>query len=133
MERPPFSRLAPASRLGILVGTLVLFTTFNHPAYVAPLLFVVAAAATAACGAGKALRRAAPLALAFLFFSVLLWPPFIGEGEPVARLGVYRATATGVWYGLAVGLRIVGMLFAGLAFLAATTPEEFGAALRTFR
>jgi len=133
MDRPLCSRLAPASRLGLLLGTLVLFTAFNHPAYVAPLLFVVATAAATACGAANALRRAAPLALAFLVFSVLLWPPFIGEGEPWARLWVYRATATGVWYGLAVGLRIVGMLFAGLAFLAATTPEEFGEALRAFR
>jgi energy-coupling factor transport system permease protein len=133
MTEAPFKRLHPATRLLLLAATLVLFTTFNHPAFIAPLAVVVTAAALGPCRAGRAIIRALPLAAAFLLFSILLWPPFIREGAPWAQVWIYRATDIGVLYGLAVGLRIVGMLFAGLGFLAVTTPEEFGDALRTFR
>ncbi|HUU56108.1 MAG TPA: energy-coupling factor transporter transmembrane component T [bacterium] len=133
MKEPVLKTLHPAARLALLVVVLVAFTTFNDPAFVAPLLAAVTAAAIWLCGAGKALKRAAPLAVAFVVFSVVLWPPFIREGRVVAEWGFYRATEAGLLYGLAVGLRIAGMLFAGLAFLAATTPEEFGEALRAYR
>jgi energy-coupling factor transport system permease protein len=133
MNEAPAKRLHPATRLALLVLTLVLLTTFNHPAYVTPLVAGVTLAALYFCRAGTSLRRTAPLAGAFVVLSVLLWPPFIKAGEPWAHVWVYRATDLGVLYGLAVGLRIVGMLFAGLAFLAVTTPEEFSEALRTYR
>ena len=133
MTEAPAQKLHPATRLALLMLTLVLLTTFNNPAYVAPLAAGVALAALFLCRAGTSLRRTAPLAAAFVVSSILLWPPFIKAGEPWAQLWVYRATDLGVLYGLAVGLRIVGMLFAGLAFLAVTTPEEFGRALRSFR
>jgi energy-coupling factor transport system permease protein len=133
MKEPPAKKLHPATRLALLVLTLVLFTTFNDPAYVAPLVAVVTLVALWPCRAGAALRRALPLAAAFVVLSILLWPPFIRTGEPWAHVWIYRATVPGVLYGLAVGLRIAGMLFAGLAFLAVTTPEEFSRALRAFR
>jgi energy-coupling factor transport system permease protein len=133
MREPPLKKLHPATRLALLAITLVLLTTFNDPRYVAPLVAGVTLAALCSCRAGTSLRRAAPLAAAFVVLSVLLWPPFIKAGDTWARLWVYRVTNVGVWYGLAVGLRIVGMLFAGLAFLAATTPEEFSDALRSYR
>ncbi|HUV86410.1 MAG TPA: energy-coupling factor transporter transmembrane component T [bacterium] len=133
MNQPPLKRLHPATRLALLVLTLVLLTTFNHPAYVTPLVAGVTLAALYLCGAGTSLRRTAPLAAAFVVLSALLWPPFIKTGEPWAHVWVYRATNLGVLYGLAVGLRTVGMLVAGLAFLAVTTPEEFSEALRTYR
>jgi energy-coupling factor transport system permease protein len=133
MTEAPAKKLHPATRLALLVLTLVLLTTFNNPAYVAPLVAGVTLGALYFCRAGTPLRRAAPLAAAFIVLSVVMWPPFIKAGEPWARLWVYRATDVGALYGLAVGLRIVGMLFAGLAFLAVTTPEEFSRALRAFR
>jgi energy-coupling factor transport system permease protein len=133
MREPPMKKLHPATRLASLVAALVLLTTFNQPAYVAALVVGVATAALLFCRAGGSLRRAAPLAAAFVVLSVLMWPPFIKAGELRAQIWVYRATDAGLLYGLAVGLRIVGMLFAGLAFLAVTTPEEFSEALRTFR
>jgi energy-coupling factor transporter transmembrane protein EcfT len=133
MKEPPLKALHPAARLAVLAVVLVAFTTFNDPAFVAPLAAAVIAAAVWLCGAGRAARRAAPLAAAFVVLSVALWPPFVREGQVVAELGFYRATEAGLLYGLAVGLRIVGMLFAGLGFLAATTPEEFGEALRAYR
>jgi len=133
MREPALKKLHPATRLALLATTLVLLTTFNDPRYVGPLAAGVTLAALCFCRAGKSLRRAAPLAAAFIVLSVVLWPPFIKAGDTWARLWVYRATDVGVLYGLAVGLRIVGMLFAGLAFLGVTTPEDFSEALRSFR
>lgn len=132
MREPPMKKLHPATRLASLAAALVLLTTFNHPAYVAALAVGVAAAALLLCRAGGSLRRAAPLAAAFVVLSVLMWPPFIKTGEPRAQLWIYQATDAGAFYGLAIGLRIAGMLFAGLAFLAVTTPEEFSEALRAY-
>jgi energy-coupling factor transport system permease protein len=133
MKEPLLKTLHPAARLTLLAVVLTLLTTFNHPAYVAALTAAVTLAAVFLCRAGRALRHMAPLAAAFVLLSVVMWPPFIDAGRVVARFSIYRATDVGVLYGLAVGLRIVGMLFAGLAFLAVTTPEEFGRALQSFR
>jgi energy-coupling factor transport system permease protein len=133
MRHPAFKTLHPASRLSILAATLVLLTVFNAPEYVALGVAAVGLGAAAACGAARALARSLPLALAFLVLSLVLWPPFIRDGRPWLAWGFYHATDDGVRYALAIGLRIVAMFWAGTAFLAATTPEEFGEALRTFR
>ncbi len=130
---PPFQRLHPAARLAVLLCALVTLTAFNEPAFVAPLAAAVTLAAIFMGGAGRAVARALPLALAFLVLSVALWPPFIKTGIPLYGWSFYHATDAGVRYGLAVGMRVVGMLFAGMGFLRATSPEEFGEALRAFR
>jgi len=133
MDRSPFGRLHPAARLTLLVAVVVTLTAFNDPAFVGPATLAVAVVAAGLCGAASALAKALPLAAAFVLLSVLLWPPFVKTGTPVFRFGFYAATDAGLRYGLAVGLRVVGMLFAGLAFLRATSPEEFSDALQTFR
>jgi len=133
VKRPALKTLHPAARLALLAAVLVLLTVFNAPGYVACGTVAVGLAGATVCGAARALARSLPLALAFLILSLLLWPPFIHEGEPWLAWGFYHATGAGVRYALAVGLRIVAMFWAGMAFLAVTTPEEFGEALRTFR
>lgn len=129
-KSPP--ALHPTSRLLLLAAVLVLLTIFNAPEYVAGGLVAVGAAAVL-CGAGRGVLKSLPLACAFIILSLILWPPFIRQGEPWLAWGFYRATYPGVLYALAIGFRIVAMFWAGMAFLAVTTPEEFGEALRTLR
>jgi len=133
MKRAPFSRLHPAARLGLLLAALVTLTTFNDPAFVAPLALAVTAAAVLACRAGHAVAKTLPLIVVFVVLSVVMWPPFVKTGTTRFAVAFYAATDVGLRYGLAVGLRAVAMLVAGLGFLAATTPEEFGEGLGAFR
>lgn len=133
MKRTPFALLHPAARIVILVAALVILTSFNDPTFAFILTLAVVIAAAAFCGARDVIWKAGPLAAAFIVLSCALWPPFIKSGTALFRIGGYVATETGVRYGLAVGLRITGMLFAGLAFLKNTPAEEFTDALQTFR
>ena len=76
-------------------------------------------------GAGKNLWRVKWLILMFLLVCMILWPAFLRlPGPPLFRLGPYAPTHESIAFALAMGLRLIALLLAGIIFLSTTRVED---------
>lgn len=58
-----------------------------------------------------------------LLLSVAIWPAYIPEGTPLARIWFIDFTSTGLLFGLAMGLRISLMIVAAVVWMMTTSPQ----------
>jgi energy-coupling factor transport system permease protein len=123
------SRLDPRAKLVATVALFALAMTFNHPLYVLGLL-LLEAILIGASGASVNVRRFKTLLLLLLVFSAILWSLFLREGSVWLRLGPVTLYRESSLFALAMGMRLVAMVLAGLIFLSSTMVEEFVFALR---
>ncbi len=117
-------RCHPAVRLiALLLACLPpLFIRQPMPAVA---IITVYALATVGVGAGKNLWRVKWLILMFLIVCMILWPAFQRlPGPPLFRLGPYAPTRESVSFALAMGLRLIALLLAGIIFLSTTRVED---------
>jgi len=119
----------PVAKLVALVLLFVPPLAFNDPVYAACVL-ALSAGLVALGRALPNLRRVAVLCSVLVVFSVLIWAVMLPGHEHTWSLGPLGASPTSVAYGFAIGLRLVALLFTGLAFVSATRPEEFTYGLR---
>ncbi len=127
-------RLHPAMKVAMAALLFAVFLAFNDPAYLAVATAGAVIIILLSVGAGP-LARMGGFLLLLLVASTLLWAAFLED--PNARemlpawtwgpLAVTRGTAL---FGLAMALRIVGMVLVGLAVVTTTRPEEFSYGLR---
>ena len=116
-------RLDPRTKLFLLGLFFSLALVFNHPAYVAAVSLLVALGILLS-GAQGAVRRFRLLLILLFLFSGLIWSLTL-KGFPVWwSWGPFQVSRQSVAYGLAMGLRLVTFVGAGLLFLSTTRNEE---------
>ncbi|MCX5813306.1 MAG: energy-coupling factor transporter transmembrane component T [Proteobacteria bacterium] len=114
-----------------LIGVIFLFIialTFNHPLYV---VFVIAGVLAIALS-GKAMSAIWALRyilLLLILFSVLLWPFFVPGTTTIFAWKLLRVSRESLLYGIAMGLRLVTFIIAGLILLVTTKNEDITSGL----
>lgn len=127
--KSPAHRRHPVAKLLALVPLFVLPLAFNDPWWTLAV-FGLTLVLVAAAGALPNLRRIWGLGAILLVMSTLLWALMLPERESVWTLGPLYASPTSLLYGIAMGLRLNGLLMIGVAYVTCTRPEEFTFALR---
>lgn len=111
---------------------LVLFGValcFNNPAVLGVALLALLIVARAAKLEWADLSAFIWLSLWLVFLSVLLWPVYISQGARLFTFGPWDITADGIYFGLAMGLRIALMLLAASILMLTTSPQLITAGL----
>lgn len=116
-------RLDPRTKLGAVLLIFVISLCFNHPLFIAVILAgVLAVFATAK--SLKALWNLRVLLVLLFVFSVVLWPFFIKGQTILFQWHGIEVSSESLLYGLAMGLRLMTFVSAGLLLLATTKNEE---------
>lgn len=123
-EETLISRIDPRAKIVATASLFVVAMSFNHPLYLLGLLLFETWLVVASRSLVNIKRVKVLLALLFVF-STVMWTLLLREGPVLFRFGPSL-------YGLGMGLRLVSMVVAGLAFLSSTMVEEFMFALRKF-
>ncbi|MCX7599342.1 MAG: energy-coupling factor transporter transmembrane protein EcfT [Armatimonadetes bacterium] len=128
-------RLHPEVKIAGALLLFVVFMAFNDPRYLGVTFGLSLSLASWAGGHRLMLRTWRFLAL-LVIMSTALWAVFLDDKAARDMLPTWNllgATVTRgtLLYGLAMGLRITGMVLGGLALIASTRPEEFSYGLRS--
>lgn len=128
-------RLHPEVKIAGALLLFVAFMAFNDPRHLAAV-FVAALALAAWAGGESLLARTWRFLALLMVMSAALWAVFLDDEAALKMLPAWKivgATVTRgtLLYGLAMGLRITGMVLIGLALIASTRPEEFSYGLRS--
>lgn len=127
-------RLHPAMKVAMAGLLFVVFLAFNDPVYLVLATAGAAIIILLSVGAGPLARMGGFLLLLFVI-STLLWALFLEDENawkmlPAWQWGPLAMTRGTALFGLAMALRIVGMVLVGLAVVTTTRPEEFSYGLR---
>ncbi|HQU27664.1 MAG: energy-coupling factor transporter transmembrane protein EcfT [Nitrospira sp.] len=101
---------------------------FSHPLFLMAL-FGLVVGLLGFSGAQANVRKMWVLTTLLFCYSVVLWPFFVDGETPVPGLDAVGVTVEGVMVGLAMGLRLLVMLWAGIWLLSVTAIEELAFAL----
>lgn len=117
-------RLDPRGKLFWVVCVFVWSLTFNDPLFTG-LVFLLVLSTGLLSKTLKEFKFAFPGMLSLFLMSIILWPFFRRFGTVVLlRIGPLIFYKEAVLYALAVGIRLMAMVLAGLIFLAATRIED---------
>lgn len=111
---------------------LVLFGValcFNNPAVLGAAVVVLIGVARLAKLAWADLSSFVWLSVWLVFLSVLIWPVYILQGAHLFTVGPWNITTDGIYFGLAMGLRITVMLLAASILMLTTSPQLVTAGL----
>ncbi|MBC7287463.1 MAG: energy-coupling factor transporter transmembrane protein EcfT [Armatimonadetes bacterium] len=127
-------RVHPAIRLASASLLFVVFLAFNDPRYML-VCTALAVLLLLSAGGGRVLLRMLPFLTTLLVVAAAMWAFFLEDElarkmQPVWNLGPVSASRGTVLFGIAMGLRIVGMVVVGLLVIATTPPEELSYGLR---
>jgi energy-coupling factor transport system permease protein len=116
-------RLDPRTKIAAVLLIFVICLCFNHPVFVAVILAGVIVLFVMAKSI-KVLWKLRFLLVLLFIFSLILWPFFI-KGKTILCQGHGLEVSTeSLLYGLAMGLRLMTFVSAGLLLLATTKNEE---------
>ena len=116
-------RLDPRTKL---IGVVLLFALclcFNHPLYMAAVMFGVLAMVFSSKSQG-ALWSLRYLMALLVLFSMAMWPFFVPGPTLLLRWHFLEISRESLLYGLAMGLRLATFVMGGLLLLATTRNEE---------
>jgi len=116
-------RLDPRTKIGGVLLIFVICLCFNHPFFIAIILAGVLAIFTAAKSM-RVLWKLRFLLILLFVFSVVLWPFFIKGKTVILQWHGLEVSRESLFYGLAMGLRLMTFVSAGLLLLATTKNEE---------
>jgi energy-coupling factor transport system permease protein len=125
-------RLDPRTKLLWLVCVFIWSMTFNHPLWTLMILFIVLVFGFASKTLGRFKYFWYGLLSLFLMCS-LMWPFFKRGYTVLMYFGPLPLYYESVWFGLAVGIRLVAMVLAGIITFATTRVEDLLAALVKLR
>jgi energy-coupling factor transport system permease protein len=115
--------LDPRTKISAVLLIFVICLCFNHPLFMAIILtgvlFVFATAKST-----KVLWKLRFLLLLLFAFSVVLWPFFIKGKTILLQWHGLEVSSESLLYGLAMGLRLITFVSAGMLLLATTKNEE---------
>jgi len=126
--------LHPAVKVVASALLFVVFLSFNDPRYVAVATIAALVLLLVAAGIRPLLRMGSFLILLFAV-SALLWALFLDDETaremlPAWQWGPFQITRGTGLFGLAMALRILGMVLIGLVLITTTRAEEFSYGLR---
>ncbi len=114
-------RLDPRTKIGAVLLIFVICLCFNHPLFVAVILTgIIVIFATAE--SMKVLWKLRFLLVLLFVFSLILWPFFVKGKTILCQWHGLEVSSESLLYGLAMGLRLMTFVSAGL--LLATTKNE---------
>lgn len=116
-------QLDPRTKIGGVLLIFVICLCFNHPLFIALILTGVLAIFTTAKSI-KVLWKLRFLLVLLFAFSVVLWPFFIKGKTILFQWHGLEVSRESLLYGLAMGLRLMTFVSAGLLLLATTKNEE---------
>jgi energy-coupling factor transport system permease protein len=123
-------RCHPASRILLLIGACLPPLLVDQAAPAACLLVLYLAAALA-FSAWPNVWRVRGLIVAFLVVTAILWPLFHRTPDPpLFKIGPFAPSYGSLLFALAMGLRMVALLVAGVVFLSATRIEDISYGLQ---
>jgi energy-coupling factor transport system permease protein len=129
-----FHRLHPAAKIVGAAMLFAVFLAFNDPRYLACVTGAILVLLLIAARSLPLVRMGRFLSLLFVV-SALLWALFLDDPRareilPAWRWGPFHATLGSVLFGVAMALRILGMVLVGLLVITTTRPEAFSHGLR---
>ena len=119
-------RLHPGAKVVGLVLLFVESLLFTHPA-AQGLLFLGVLGLVWAGRVGRTVVRLAPLWITLFAISTVLWTFMYpgGDGTVLFLVWKFAVTDRALWFGLAMGTRLAGLLILGLCFIVTTEVEAF--------
>jgi energy-coupling factor transport system permease protein len=122
-ESPIHHDIDPRTKLAVLGTLFVLSLCYNHPAFLAVLVLFVAVVTVWAKLGLKSL--VAPLIAAswFLILSLVIWPFYIEQGQPLFEILNTPITDDGILFAIAMGLRVSNMVIAATVWMMVTSPQ----------
>ncbi len=130
-KKTVISTLDPRARMIATAALFALAMSFNHPLYLLGLLLLEAALVVVSRSQVNIRRVRVLLGLLFVF-STVMWTLFLREGPLLFRFGPIKVHQVSAVYGVAMGLRLISLVVAGLIFFSSTMVEEFVFGLRKF-
>ncbi|MGD9850830.1 MAG: energy-coupling factor transporter transmembrane protein EcfT [Nitrospirales bacterium] len=124
-----FHRLDNRTKVFLALGLCVLALCFSHPLFLVAILGVVIFFLLGSRAYANVKKMWVLTTLLFCY-SVILWPFFIQGTTPVPWLNVVGVTEEGLMVGLAMGLRLLAMVWVGVWLLSVTPIEELALALQ---
>jgi len=121
-------RLSPVTKIISVASFFALTMTFSHPVYLTSILLSILILTILSKSIG-ALWNLRYLFMVLFLFPMVLWSIYKEGTHILYNIGPITLTSEGFLYGLSMGLRLTGMLIAGLVMLSSTKVEEFTAGL----
>lgn len=121
-------KLHPSTKIISLFLSFLLLIILNNPWHLL-LIFILIVITIIVSGTLSNILRLRWLILILFFMSFILWSIIVRGGERCIDLKFISITCRGINAGFSAGLRITGMLFAGLLFIFTTRIEEISAGL----
>ena len=123
----PVHRLDGRTKVFTALGLFLLALSFSHPLYLGGVLGLVGVLFWSARLKAN-FRKMWVLTTLLFCYSVALWPFFVKGETPMPWLGTLGITMEGMTVGVAMGLRLLIMVWSGVWLLSTTTIEELAGA-----
>jgi energy-coupling factor transport system permease protein len=116
-------KMDPRSKMAVLATICIVALCFNNPLFLAvPVIFILLVSAIAKLG----FKRLVPSFLAsswFILLSLLIWPFYIEQGTPLFTIFNQVITDHGIYFAIAMGLRVSVMVIAASVWMMVTSPQ----------
>jgi energy-coupling factor transport system permease protein len=122
-KKTRFHALDGRTKVLLAIGVCLLALCFSHPMFLGALFGLVIVLIVASRAYANVQKMWVLTTLLFCY-SVVLWPFFVKGEIPVPVLAFVGVTEEGLMVGVAMGLRLLAMVWAGIWLLSVTTIEE---------
>ena len=129
IEKTPLHALNGRTKVLLATGVCALALCFSHPLFLTAILGFVVFLLLASQAYANVQKMWVLTTLLFCY-SVILWPFFVKGENPVPVLAFVGVTEEGLMVGLAMGLRLLTMVWVGIWLLSVTPIEELAIALQ---
>lgn len=123
-DSPIHKSIDPRTKMAVLATIVVVAISFNHPLFLAvPMVFILLMAIWAKLG----FKTMLPSFLAsswFIILSLLVWPFYIEQGTPVFNVFNQVVTDDGIFFAIAMGLRVSVMVITATVWMMVTSPQH---------
>jgi energy-coupling factor transport system permease protein len=130
IERPSFIHqvLDPRTKLVVVLGIFILSLTFNDPLPLGVITLLLTGIALGSKLPFSLVRVLLMSGITFILISLIMWPAYIKTGTILFSFIGIHVTDIGVWFGLAMGLRVTLMVLSAGIWMASTSPQKITAA-----
>jgi energy-coupling factor transport system permease protein len=129
IDRPSFIHqvLDPRTKTVAVLGIFILSLSFNAPLPLAVFTLLLIGIALGSKLPFSLVRMLLLSGVTFIFISLIMWPAYINTGTTLFSVIGIHVTDIGVWFGLAMGLRVTLMVLSAGIWMASTSPQKITA------